>query len=217
MCHCAVYRIRQDIFCLTSYQLSATRWGSFPLLRKASVSVDKTLSTQAPLMFSTDPHLHTAILYHHVGYLRSKIIFSHKAFNVSMKEMTYFPDVPRHASVALFNTSPRIVTWSQKIKIYEGLYCSPHHHPHQQSPVWSVWGVIHWLNKSHTILHTDSHSSSFDAHLSALWIFFLHNDGSIEAALHRILRSSLFLCLFEAVLPVYITFRRAERLVIAAS
>jgi len=25
MCHCAVYRIREDLFCLTGYRLSATR------------------------------------------------------------------------------------------------------------------------------------------------------------------------------------------------
>lgn len=144
MCHCAVYRIRDDIFCLTCYRLTATRWGSFPLLRKASLSLDKIPSTHTPPTFGMDLHSHTTNLYKYVGHFRLE-----NHISSLKKAYTYIGEAYKPAFVKVFFI--------------------PHHHPHKQNTIWSVWGVIYWINECHTILHTDSHGRSFDAHFSALW------------------------------------------------
>ena len=157
MCHCAVYRIREDLFCLTGYQLSATRWGSFPLLRKAP------LSTHTPLMFGVDLHSypsHRSIATFEI----CGIFIRYKNTYLFYCKTTCFPG-PYYPSIF---GQEKILYIEQKTVIFVKVFIIPHHHGRQQSPV-SVWGVTFWLNECHAILHTASHGGSFDAHFSALW------------------------------------------------
>lgn len=123
MCHCAVYRIREDIFCLTSYQLSATRWGSFPLLRNASLSLDETLSTHTPLMLPIDLHSHTTNLYQHKGQTLKNDASPRPLISHKLKRNVLFPWT---FLLSTFKVCPRIDTSrKKKTSILDGFNHSP--------------------------------------------------------------------------------------------
>lgn len=96
-------------------------------------------------------------------------------------KMTCFP---RTLVISTFQSLLKKWYIKQKRKpIFVKVFIVPHHQPHQQSPVWSVWEVIFWLNESHTILHTGSHGRSFDAHFSALWsLRFLSSERGVDGS-----------------------------------
>lgn len=97
VCHCALYGIREDVFCLTGHRLSAARRGSFPLKRKALLSLDVNLGT--PLMFRIDCRSHTSNLYQCFIRLRLENAYFPKG---ASKKMEMYSRVAREIAVLPF-------------------------------------------------------------------------------------------------------------------
>lgn len=108
VCHCALYGIREDVFCLTGHRLSAARWGSFPLKRKAPLSLNVNLGTYTPLMFRIDCRSHTSNLYQCFIRLRLENACFPKG---ASKKMEMYSRVAREIVVLPFSIHEVTVTW----------------------------------------------------------------------------------------------------------